>query len=513
MGRLEHIKQTLPRNLDLIKDRDASITLLDYNSKDGLEGYVFDHFAAEIESGKLRYFRERSREHFHMAHSKNMASRLSDGEFIINVDADTYLSEDYLRQLRAAIDDDCDTIGVGVVPKGVGFGGRIGTRRQFFMRLRGYDETFMGWGCEDIDFEQRMAVHGHVRKGIDFPDAKDVVIAHDDILRVENYPAEYRNTQVTFGQNLSDKKNPRRIVNKDGFGCGEVFDHNGLAVKLDNPPINLGIRQLATEDAYAEIFEEWRGKSVRFITAYGNVGDAMIHLATRQLFQHYGLTEVTGGWGLMVDGTPEALVDRKTINPQPSTSPDVVMYGGGGNIGLYDWDVQRQDIARGAARAANAPLIVLPQTWGDTGTFEGASKIFVRDRESVAISGGGTLMPDMAFALKIPPHLNHCPVFPEGVFMRVDKEGTGYPNINVCDPSAWTGDVVSFLTLAGMYQVIHTNRLHFAIAGLLLNRDVVLYPNSYRKNRSMFDAWLRDAGCHWRSKQNFPDPRQQGRAA
>ncbi len=490
MGRLEHLKQTLPRNLDLIKDRDASITLLDYNSKDGLEGYVFGNFASELESGKLRYFRERSREHFHMAHSKNMASRLSDGEFIINVDADTYLSEDYLRQLRAAIDDDCDTIGVGVVPKGVGFGGRVGTRKQFFMRLRGYDETFMGWGGEDIDFEMRMAAHGHVRKGIDFPDAGEVVIRHDDVLRVENYPAEFRNTQVTFGHNFEARKQPRRLVNKDGFGCGEVFDHNGAAIKLDNPPINLGIRQLAPESAYAEIFEEWRGKRVRLITPYGNVGDAMIHLATRQLFQHYGLTEVTD-----------------------TGTPDVVMYGGGGSVGLYDWDVQRQDIAREAARAANVPLIVLPQTWGDKGTFEGASKIFVRDRESAAISGGGTLMPDMAFALKIPPHLNHCPVFPEGAFMRVDKEGTGYPNINVCDPSAWTSDVVSFLTLASMYQVIHTNRLHFAIAGLLLNRDVVLYPNSYRKNRSMFDAWLRDAGCHWRAKQNFPDPRQQRRAA
>jgi exopolysaccharide biosynthesis predicted pyruvyltransferase EpsI len=52
-----------------------------------------------------------------------------------------------------------------------------------------------------------------------------------------------------------------------------------------------------------------------------------------------------------------------------------------------------------------------------------------------------------------------------------------------------------YLHLAARYESIVTDRLHFAICGLLLGRQVVLLPNSYHKNRSMYETWLRDLGC------------------
>jgi hypothetical protein len=48
-----------------------------------------------------------------------------------------------------------------------------------------------------------------------------------------------------------------------------------------------------------------------------------------------------------------------------------------------------------------------------------------------------------------------------------------------------------------MFEHIVTDRLHFAIAGLMTGRDVSLLPNGYHKNRSMYETWLEDLGCHW----------------
>jgi exopolysaccharide biosynthesis predicted pyruvyltransferase EpsI len=51
--------------------------------------------------------------------------------------------------------------------------------------------------------------------------------------------------------------------------------------------------------------------------------------------------------------------------------------------------------------------------------------------------------------------------------------------------------------LATQYKRIITDRLHFAISGLILGRETTILPNSYHKNRSMYETWLRDLGCNF----------------
>lgn len=57
--------------------------------------------------------------------------------------------------------------------------------------------------------------------------------------------------------------------------------------------------------------------------------------------------------------------------------------------------------------------------------------------------------------------------------------------------------VEAYLRLAAQYETVITNRLHFAIAGLLQSRRVILLPNAYHKNRSVWDSSLRLFGCHF----------------
>ena len=36
------------------------------------------------------------------------------------------------------------------------FGGNVGISREHYLRVNGYDETFVGWGCEDDDLRLRL---------------------------------------------------------------------------------------------------------------------------------------------------------------------------------------------------------------------------------------------------------------------------------------------------------------------------------------------------------------------
>ncbi len=49
-----------------------------------------------------------------------------------------------------------------------------------------------------------------------------------------------------------------------------------------------------------------------------------------------------------------------------------------------------------------------------------------------------------------------------------------------------------FLGYLDRFDTIKTNRLHVAIGGALLGKSVFFYPNSYWKNRSIYEASLRD---------------------
>ena len=44
----------------------------------------------------------------------------------------------------------------------------------------------------------------------------------------------------------------------------------------------------------------------------------------------------------------------------------------------------------------------------------------------------------------------------------------------------------------GSYRDIYTTRLHAALLGILLGKNIVLFDNSYGKNSSFYDTWLRE---------------------
>jgi GR25 family glycosyltransferase involved in LPS biosynthesis len=157
-GRLDHLMETLPVNLEVLrKFGDSELVLLNYNSPDGMGDYVLDHFKSAMQAGLLRFATTRQPEKFRMAHAKNVCHKLGRGEFLVNLDADHFLNEDYMRALSEATESGKADVCTFVYDKliyGGGFG-RVVIRRTLFNRVGGYDEDHLGYGHEDFDLVER----------------------------------------------------------------------------------------------------------------------------------------------------------------------------------------------------------------------------------------------------------------------------------------------------------------------------------------------------------------------
>src|SRR6187402_102950 len=89
MNRIEHLKQTLPKNIeDNIAYGNLEFLLLDYNSKDGLEEWVESEMKEYIDKGILHYYKTTEPEYFHRSHSRNMIIKKATGDIVCNIDAD-----------------------------------------------------------------------------------------------------------------------------------------------------------------------------------------------------------------------------------------------------------------------------------------------------------------------------------------------------------------------------------------------------------------------------------------
>lgn len=229
--------------------------------------------------------------------------------------------------------------------------------------------------------------------------------------------------------------------------------------------------RLLGPEHFAEIFEPLRGRSVGLVEAGGNAGDLMIHRATRQLCDHFGVR-----WTVW-DG---AALDRLLIF-------------GGGNMGSPYEEGRR---IRRAAIESGIPCDQLPQSWMAL-EDSGCDRTFVREQESLELVSGGILAPDLALGMEFErPQV--ATTHGTEWFLRIDGESV-FSHYPPHDPTRYARTIADYLALAARFEHVVTDRLHFAIAALMAGRRVTLLPNSYHKNRSMWETWLERLGCEWRN--------------
>lgn len=230
--------------------------------------------------------------------------------------------------------------------------------------------------------------------------------------------------------------------------------------------------RLLGPESYASVFEPLTGKRVGYVRPLGNIGDWLIELATIQLFGVYGID-----WKLQdADGPAEV---------------DVIAFGGGGNMGSFyegNWKLREKCLRLGL------PVTILPQSFLSREDRPFA-RVYVRETASFEYCcEGATLAPDLALGLSYEPYAK--PSKETGVFLRRDVEGLFCRRWNR-DPDRMCKTPCDYLELAACYRQIITDRLHFAISGLIVGCETTLLPNSYHKNLSMYETWLRQLGCRF----------------
>ena len=244
--------------------------------------------------------------------------------------------------------------------------------------------------------------------------------------------------------------------------------------------------------AYEHVFSDFEGKTVGFVPLSGNLGDQLIHAGAAQLLAAFGISHYR--------------IDRECLVPGlESLGIDELAISGGGNMGNCYPDTAK---IREAALATGLSVTVLPQSFtdGEEDTVR-YTRVFAREAASCEFDPDFVLAPDLALGFS-PAMKGIEPLYEVGIFFRKDWESVQEDRSpSLCDPVKTCRNLDQFLALAGLFSIVVTDRLHFAIASLISGNTTYLMPNSYHKNRSMYETWLSGLGCRWLDKLDaFPHP-------
>lgn len=240
--------------------------------------------------------------------------------------------------------------------------------------------------------------------------------------------------------------------------------------------------RLPEEVDLKNFLEIYRDKSVDFFRFPGNYGDSLIWHGTKVLLNSLNISE-------------------HYVEISSSKHNDVLFIDGGGNFVDYYSDVRNFLIEKSSLYS---DIIILPHTIFGEKQIEVlnniSSKLTVFCREKVSaefvannITHGDTyLWHDCAFYNTFSQILSG-----KGILnaFRSDKE-------SVLDTLPESNNDISYngyaqkslddlIDALGKYTKINTDRLHVAICATLLGKQVRLFPNSYYKNKAVFDYSLK----------------------
>ena len=242
-NRLHHVRETLPQNIADNKDYpNLEFVLLDYNSSDGLGGWVRKELGDEIASGRLNYYLAPQPKHFHATHSRNMSIRLASGDIVCVVDADNYTGRGFASYLADQVEPDNFLIGCRIegdqfmLVNDEGCVGRYALYKATFLDVGGMDEAHVGWGYDDMDLFCRLMARGYRCQSIEPRYAR--CIPHDDVERSKElgYQELGRDKMGGDGSVWVNKRRSqanidagRLVLNNGRIGCGEVVKNFGEA--------------------------------------------------------------------------------------------------------------------------------------------------------------------------------------------------------------------------------------------------------------------------------------------
>lgn len=425
-----------------------------------------------IKEGKVRVIRMVSDEIFNVGQAVNLGLSYVTKDIVAKMDCDI-VWHDYCVATEIVRDISAGKYGLVRLPVIEGQIGSFFASRTALLSVKGFREDLRGYGWEDMDIFKRLGgvpsmvltktsmFAGHIPHG----DERCPVLDH--FLFKNKKESNLANERRLKHAEITDRRTYTTLADNDGV----------VTVEMDGRTVCGPLMDVSHWD---KLFSPYRGLKTNAIPNHGNVGDHLIWRATLDIYALYDIS-------VEVDG-----------------NVDIHMWPGGGSMGdMYPACIAARETIAGKSIADGRPVVSLPQSYNTTDTtLPATARLTVRETESLRYAPGAEIFHDLALSLRavafLPKRKDEV-----GYFFRADKESlVDKPATNLGDPVNFSMCVEDYLRLAASYREIHTDRLHFAIACLLVGTDVTLYPNSYHKNKAVFEYSLKALGCKLATNDN-----------
>lgn len=231
-----------------------------------------------------------------------------------------------------------------------------------------------------------------------------------------------------------------------------------------------------------EYLDDYRNRKVDFFRFPGNYGDSLIWHGTKALLSSLGIV-------------------AQNVDISSPKYHSILIIDGGGNLVDYYSDVR--DFLRKKSGLYDE-IIILPHTiFGEKqietlNTISSKLTVFCREKVSARLLEEKLthaqiyLWHDCAFYNKFSKTYTGVGVFDS---FRQDRESVlrvlPATNNDISSKGYATKPLKEFIETLQRYEQINTDRLHVAIGATLLGKRVRLYPNSYYKNKAVFDYSLK----------------------
>lgn len=229
MDRLFHLEQTYLRNIENTSSYpDAEFVLLDYGSREGLDGWARENLSDHILSGRVSYYRTGEPKTWVAAHAKNMAHRLASGDILCNLDSDILMPKMFCEYIESIFSQKHDVIMAfdSEDPYGNhGCAGMVIARREHFNSVNGYDENIReGWGYDDMNLQFRCRMQNSLELFV--PPKVCLSIPHSNEVRTANCTDRNIERTMKKSMDLTERCASDRdyVANKfSPWGAGTVF--------------------------------------------------------------------------------------------------------------------------------------------------------------------------------------------------------------------------------------------------------------------------------------------------
>lgn len=295
-------------------------------------------------------------------------------------------------------------------------------------------------------------------------------------------------------------QSPVRInLIQEGVGriSGESTPGSGLRIPVPAPASRQVLR----------LFQEYRTREFLFVEPGGNFGDYLIYEGARKLARLAGIHY-------------RSLTAQEFLQCAPPGDAVVYIHGSGGYVPM--WPGSPIATFRHAITTHLGPTILGPTTFFTENDFLAKTiaadlnqarsrEVYVLTRDQVSYSAVAGFVPDWvrlnqdhdtALNLVRSDLLSDNPRRAYALYaIREDKEGTTVKKRDLfvvwLDPARYCTSLDGWVRLHACAKRIVTNRLHSSIVGTILGIPTTLLPNSYHKNRAVWEFSLQQRGVQW----------------